>query len=89
MRRRKLVAQSEELRDRLAEDLSRLDPALGWIERGYALVQSRAFLPLVSVAGGLFVARSRSRWLAKGARLFSAWRVAKIVARLLTSYLKS
>ncbi len=77
-RRRLLLAESERLRHRLAEETAELQVAAGWIERGVGFVQSlQAWWPLVAAGAGFFMARKRGGWLQLFGKAWSIWRVVK------------
>lgn len=82
-RRRVLVAESQQLRQRLAGELQPLRAAAGWLERGYSRVQSlKPFWPLLAAGAGFFVARKRKSLLGTVGKGLSLWRLGRKVFAL-------
>ncbi|HWX18264.1 MAG TPA: YqjK family protein [Candidatus Binatia bacterium] len=86
-RRRLLVAESGCLRQQIAGDLSNLQPALAWVERGYSIFQSlRSFWPLVAGAIGFLVARKKGTWFRSAGKAWAYSRLIKKALNLWRSY---
>ena len=78
-----LVAESDHLRQRFANESAEIKAAAAWVDTSYTLVQSlRAWWPLAAAGAGLFVARKRGSWLRLIGKAWSLWRIAKKVEPL-------
>jgi hypothetical protein len=76
--RRRLIAESDRLRQQVAGELARLHTAAAWLDRGHALVQSTRYLwPFIAGAAGFFVTRKRRGVLGTVTRILSWWRLGK------------
>jgi hypothetical protein len=74
--RQRLLAESDRLRQQVAEDIDHLEPLFGWVDRGYAVARSviRAW-PLVAGAAGFLIARKRRGPASTLTRILSWWKM--------------
>jgi hypothetical protein len=77
-RREQLLAESDRLRQQVAEDITRLEPLFGWADRGYSVARSVITAwPLVAVAAGFLIARKRRGSVSTLTRILSWWKLAR------------
>jgi hypothetical protein len=77
-RRRRLVAESDQLRQQLDAELAGVRAAGAWVDRGFALMRSVGRVwPLVAGVAGFVVARKNKSRLGQLGRLWSYWRLAR------------
>jgi hypothetical protein len=82
-RRRRLVAESQSLRARMAGEWGNLQTAAAWVESGYSLFGLlRCYWPLLTVAAGFLFARKRRPRFGFLGKIWSAWRLARKLVHL-------
>lgn len=77
-RRRRLVAESDQLRQRFADEGAQLQAATVWVEAGFSAAKLVLdWWPLIAAGAGFVLARKRRGWLRLLARALSLWRIVR------------
>ncbi len=77
-RRERLLAESDRLRQQVAEDITRLEPLFGWADRGYSVARSVITAwPLLAGAAGFLIARKRRGTVSTLTRILSWWKLGR------------
>ena len=77
-RRLQLIADSDRLRQQMAEDFTRLEPLCGWVDRGYSMARSALTAwPILAGAARFLGAKQRRGRVSTITRVLSWYRIGR------------